>query len=69
MADENGVGSIGRAGVEQGFEASGGAAKVGDGLECGDDRPSLLLYERPGIEALRAVRSEARLGYAEGSWI
>jgi hypothetical protein len=35
MAEEDGVLSVGSAGVEQGFEASGGAAKVVDGADGG----------------------------------
>lgn len=45
VADEGGEGDVGPAGVEEGFEAAGGAAEVGDGLEvrrgCGGGRHSV----------------------------
>ena len=35
VGDEDGVGGVGAAGVEEGFEAAGGAVKVFDGLDGG----------------------------------
>ena len=50
MADEGGVGGVRGAGVEQGFEASGGAVEE-EGADCGGGRECMMT--RIGIEESR----------------
>jgi len=38
MGDDGGEWCVGRAGVEQGLEAAGGAIEIGEGLDGGEER-------------------------------